>query len=395
MKLVGIIKKLYNKILKMISENKAVVDDCILINTKRLFYASILALFLHAIQMIYFTLSFSNNTLWSNIIIYSNITMICFWITIFFIMRSVRKRTYQGSIIKAFHYFIVCTFFIYSIVITSVNQIITNCIVPYMIACMIVGAGFLMKPLVSLIIYVSVYIVFFFSISVFHIHSDSILILNRMNSLTATGLAYFISVIMWRYNRVNVVQKHRIQIQQKELKTVNKELEKIAFIDPLTGLLNRRSFDRIVNKELAMMERNDYESCLIMLDIDFFKHINDIYGHPAGDSVLIQISNLLKKSLRKYDALCRLGGEEFLILLPHTTLKDSKTVAEKLRKSIESYKFFVCDNKVNLTASFGVSSLASNSKAELIHKYANADNALYLAKQDGRNCVRASECTLG
>ena len=138
------------------------------------------------------------------------------------------------------------------------------------------------------------------------------------------------------------------------------------------------------------MMRKNYESCLIMLDIDYFKFVNDCHGHPVGDKLLVQISTLLSQNIRKYDTICRLGGEEFLILLPQTDLDEALAVAHKLLNVISSQPFVINDKTVSITTSIGVSRLNKDADASLIEQYTHVDTALYKAKRDGRNCVRTA-----
>ena len=174
-----------------------------------------------------------------------------------------------------------CLFIIYSIVITAADQIITSNITPFIMVCLIIGAAFLVRPLPSLLIFSSAYIVFFFAITITTNQEAAIISSNRMNGLTSTGVSFLISFIMWKYNQINIMQKRRIEKQQNELEKANKELEILAYNDPLTGLLNRRYFDDIVNKEIGAAARRKHESCLIMLDIDYFKK-NKRLVRPPG-----------------------------------------------------------------------------------------------------------------
>jgi diguanylate cyclase len=267
------------------------------------------------------------------------------------------------------------------------DQLISPSIVPYIMCCFIIGVVLLLRPLAVFFAYLSSYAALFIVLGIAS-QSASALIANRMDSLIAMGVAVFISVIMWRNNIRSGKQQQRIQNQQSELEIANKELEEMAYLDPLTGISNRRYFDDIVNKEIAHMKRKGHESCLIMLDLDFFKNTNDMYGHPAGDSMLIEIARLLASNIRKSDSLCRLGGEEFIILLPETELKNAVLVAENLRKKIESTAFQASNNEVHITASFGVAKLTYGDEATFINQYTRADHALYIAKDSGRNCVK-------
>lgn len=163
--------------------------------------------------------------------------------------------------------------------------------------------------------------------------------------------------------------------KQKNNAKHKEELEYLSNIDALTGLKNRSKIDSILNE----LKNKNYS--LILLDIDHFKDVNDDFGHTIGDEVLKNIAELLKYNVSKEDIIGRWGGEEFLIISKNSTLEEAEILAQKIRKLIESYNFKVKD----ITASFGVSE-ASRSM-DLKHILANADRALYEAKQTGRNKV--------
>lgn len=166
------------------------------------------------------------------------------------------------------------------------------------------------------------------------------------------------------------------------------ELEKESFTDPLTGMYNRRYMDKFLQEEIAKAHRYKFDLSLLLLDLDYFKLINDQYGHQVGDQVLADMSALLVHELRDSDILARYGGEEFLVVAPNTGSRDAKLLAERLRKRIETHNFSV-DAKaleIKLTVSIGVSSYGGSitSQESLIY---TADNNLYLAKEQGRNKV--------
>ena len=164
------------------------------------------------------------------------------------------------------------------------------------------------------------------------------------------------------------------------LENKNKEYESIASTDSLTGLYNRHKFSELFHAS------NRTNISLIILDIDFFKSVNDNFGHNVGDQVLIQLSHTLLRTLEQDDIVCRWGGEEFVVLLPNANLDSALEVAEKLRVNIE--ELFI-DVVGHISASFGVASVKSDDKLEDIVD--RADKALYLAKDSGRNCVKSEK----
>lgn len=172
-----------------------------------------------------------------------------------------------------------------------------------------------------------------------------------------------------------------------ERKRTQDELQKFAITDSLTGLFNRRHFFDLGEKEFAKSTRYDRSLSVILLDIDFFKGINDTYGHFVGDRVLAQVGVLLHKSGREVDLTARYGGEEFIILLPETDCESAKLVAERLRKLIEESLIQIENNLIRFTASFGVAAKDGANAETFDQLVSQADQALYEAKRVGRNQV--------
>ena len=168
--------------------------------------------------------------------------------------------------------------------------------------------------------------------------------------------------------------------------TQNKHKEEKLFeaasTDPLTGLFNRRQFETMATTQLSLAHRYNTPHCIIMIDIDHFKRVNDTYGHDAGDEVLKYIALVLKTSLRASDILARYGGEEFILFLPHTSPTEAWQVAERLRSSVEQSKIKTKTDILNVTISLGLSSTQTLTLDEQIKE---ADTALYASKTTGRN----------
>lgn len=164
---------------------------------------------------------------------------------------------------------------------------------------------------------------------------------------------------------------------------LQRELQSQAIIDPLTGAFNRRHMENRLAEVAELGGRNAGGSTILLIDIDHFKRINDQFGHASGDAVLSKLSSLIKEHTRKTDELFRMGGEEFLLLLPETSAADSMTVAENIRRAIETADWL--GDYPPVTISVGVSQRELNEKMdEWIKK---ADRALYRAKKMGRNNV--------
>jgi diguanylate cyclase len=180
------------------------------------------------------------------------------------------------------------------------------------------------------------------------------------------------------------------QIENLSKKLV--ETEREVLLDALTGLNNRKAFDRKIKEHYEKYEKKEIFFSVIMLDIDFFKKFNDQYGHQIGDEVLSIVGSNLKGNLKGKDFSARYGGEEFIILLPNTTLDDACVVADQIREDISTKRLKIKktgQNIGNITASIGVSEIRERDTAITVVE--RADAALYLAKDSGRNNVKSEK----
>lgn len=194
------------------------------------------------------------------------------------------------------------------------------------------------------------------------------------------GSVILIIFILWILKLVKLNKE--IANANNKLEEKGQELEKISITDSLTGIYNRRFLEKTIESELLRTERYNHKICIILIDIDNFKTINDTLGHQVGDEVLRKFAMVLQNNIRKTDTLGRWGGEEFLVICPEATAGKAVVLAEKLRTTIEQTSFGDAGKR---TASFGVSEyLEEDTKESLISK---ADKGLYRAKKNGRNRV--------
>ena len=191
-------------------------------------------------------------------------------------------------------------------------------------------------------------------------------------------------IVIWTY-RTN----RRLQREVEARQQAEQQLRHLSETDALTGLANRRAFDQQLRKEFQRFLRYRHPFSIVMVDIDWFKRINDTYGHPSGDHVLTEFAWRLRNHVRKTDILARIGGEEFAIMMPETYPLEAKKRTELLQQIINTTPFQIAgsnDSPLMITASFGISCVADNdlqADAPLIR----ADTALYKAKNNGRNQV--------
>lgn len=162
-------------------------------------------------------------------------------------------------------------------------------------------------------------------------------------------------------------------------------LLKQATLDPLTGLSNRGHFETLAANELARCQRSGAPVAMMLCDVDHFKQVNDRYGHAAGDQALVHVAQVLRANLRECDVLARWGGEEFLALMPDSSLQAAHAAAERIRTAIEAHPLTIDGTPISITLSFGVAQL--HGSHDLDDATARADKALYESKGAGRNRV--------
>ena len=211
-------------------------------------------------------------------------------------------------------------------------------------------------------------------------------------SLATLFIAAFCILLLQKVTQQRVMQQKlqdansELAHSNRQLETTKDKLEKIVFIDPLTGAWNRRGFERAARIGLRRALQHNQPFSLIMFDVDYFKRINDQFGHLAGDAVLIELVKILQAHIRETDFLARLGGEEFMLIVPHLTLRQAEDVACRMIRSISQHEFAEVGR---VTLSGGVAEYQTGENLEsLVHR---ADKALYAAKTAGRNTIKSAE----
>ena len=202
----------------------------------------------------------------------------------------------------------------------------------------------------------------------------------------AVAAAFFMLAVL-RSGKVLSDAMHNSFMLSHELKAAKEIAENIAEIDELTGLYNRRVFYNQGKMIIDHSKRSDDSLAMILMDMDNFKDINDTRGHAAGGAALTHVGMMLRKTMRRSDICARIGGEEFGLLLPGSTLEGAVKFAEKLRWKIENQPVSFDGDSFKITASFGVS--VGHVSLDILFKHTDA--ALYQAKESGRNCVVSDE----
>lgn len=214
---------------------------------------------------------------------------------------------------------------------------------------------------------------------------------NNMHDLIVPAVFFFGACFVWLTSRL------ALQTTEDVSRLVKLEHENIT--DPLTGIYNRRNLDRRLEEETNRALRYKLPLSILMIDIDHFKRINDTHGHQIGDQALLYLGKLLTDEVRNLDVVARFGGEEFAIIAPETPTLTAVELAKRLHQHIGTHPLMISNNRgekleIKMTVSIGVASLSyDNNNPQKLLK--SADEALYQAKQNGRNQVYLNELNIG
>jgi diguanylate cyclase (GGDEF)-like protein len=281
---------------------------------------------------------------------------------------------------------LVCIGTAFSIAVVTVDQWITTSITPFLLCCLITSVVIYLRPVSAAMLQTAAYFCFFYALGLTQ-GNPQVLLSNRLNGIAACVMGWALSVMLWRKFCTLSLQQAQLEKANVELQTKQRELERLTRLDGLTGLFNRNTFVELTRQELDRAQRQGSDTALLLLDLDHFKRVNDTWGHPAGDAVLRNVAGVASRTVRSTDLVGRLGGEEFIVLLPSTSLEAARKIAEKLRQRLEASPTPWAPSPVTLTASIGVSGTTALEKRNFDSLYTEADKALYLAKTRGRNRV--------
>lgn len=249
----------------------------------------------------------------------------------------------------------------------------------YLLVSIVLSAMVLLRPGVSVPVFFVVY--GFFNAALVHLGLGSAQYASlQLITLTVPVLSSVVSTMIWR-------QYVKATLLKRQLSASNAELLYLAQHDTLTGLYNRRYFTPEATAELARAARAKTPTSMLIADIDWFKKINDGYGHPLGDAVLQQVAQRLVAGVRATDVVARLGGEEFVVLMPNTARAGAMALAEKLRASVDQQMLHLHHHAIPVSLSVGVSEFPAGDTGAFEELYGAADKALYVAKRNGRNRV--------
>ncbi|KAF1053998.1 MAG: Diguanylate cyclase DosC [Stenotrophomonas maltophilia] len=274
--------------------------------------------------------------------------------------------------------------------IAAADQQVTSSVTPFLMGAVATALILMLRPVCAMLLYGLAAVAF--NQVMQQAQPDAALRLsNQMSGLTICGIGLLLALILWTGFARQLQQRLRLRRQRRALEEKNRQLAYLAGHDPLTGLLNRREFDQVMKQELARSSRNGLPLALLMVDLDHFKDVNDRHGHPLGDEVIRHTATLLRKHTRAHDSVARLGGEEFLLLIPEVTPAQASALAEKLRRLIQDTPLPMKSGLLYLTASFGIATLDGGVGSSYENLYSTADQALYRAKASGRNRLEVAD----
>jgi len=316
--------------------------------------------------------------LWRELIIKTNFLVSLISFGIWVVAWRVKKRPAGSRSQFIFVPFVVVYVLAVGMGIALVDHLVMTSLSPLLICVAVVGTFYYLPPTYVAMVFILSLLIFRWAFQSLIDLPPHILDSTLVNGFMVHVLGVALSTVNWRHFRSSKLQEKTIANQQVAL-------TQMAYQDSLTGLSNRRFLDELVEREVAMVRRGRAQSCLIMCDIDDFKTVNDTFGHTIGDRVLQDFAHLLQGIIRNNRTIVRLGGEEFVILAPETSLEEAVAFAEQLRRAVEEHEFVVDHNILQITASFGVASLDGNEQEQ--DYYYQADKALYDAKLAGKNRV--------
>ncbi len=293
------------------------------------------------------------------------------------------SRTWGGQVLPRL---VVVIGMVFCIAVVAIDQWITPNITPFLIVCMIAGLAIYLRPLVAAGLYAASYAGYFFAMGLTQVN-PVLLLSNRLNGVAACVLGFALSVLLWRKFTTITLQQQLLENANTDLQEKQRELERLTRLDGLTGLFNRNTFVELTKKELDRAQRQGTATAILLMDLDHFKRVNDTWGHPAGDAVLKHAAMVASTTVRSTDLVGRLGGEEFIVLLPGTSIEAARKLAEKIRMRLEGEAATWNDTRMAITVSIGISGTTASEKQSFEVLYHDADKALYVAKQRGRNRV--------
>lgn len=371
------------------AENEAVASDFARENLRRLRLASGVMVVINLLHVLVFAASLGQGTaveqLWRQGVVWAHLVMACMavaWGSLAHVRLGRQPKARADAAVVAFG---VGSSILFALSLTLLDQLVTPSITPLLVVSVALGTVLLIRPGLGTWVYLGVLGLAVWGLQLWQ-PDPALRLTNQVNSLTASVLGWLVATLQWRQHTRSTLLQRELAQRNDELARGRVELETLARRDALTGLLNRRECQTQAEAELARAQRRGASTGLVLVDLDHFKAVNDAHGHPVGDEVLVHVARLLRDGVRRTDLVARIGGEEFMLILPDTAPPAAQALAEKLRAGLAASPWVGRGLHLPLSASLGVV-VAGPGEAAYASCYAAADAALYAAKHAGRNRV--------
>ncbi|WP_322304179.1 GGDEF domain-containing protein [Hydrogenophaga sp.] len=378
----------------------AVSDAALRINLDHLSKASWLMVLLNLGHVAYFGLWFEAvhplRSAWASNVAQAHALMVLPMLGVWAVAHQSRKQERPSQLARILPELTACVVLAWAIHLTWLDQAVSSAISAYVNACAAMAILLLLRPPYAALLYSVAWAWMAWGLGSIVSEPDT-LANARVNAASASLLSFWVSVLLWRRFVQTELLQRALADTNRRLERNQVQLETLATTDALTGLLNRRALWDRARVELARAQRENTPLSLLVLDLDHFKQVNDRWGHLAGDAVLRHVTALMQGAVRRTDVVGRLGGEEFVVLLPQEGTESGTRLAEKLRHLIadnpmawdnaELINTAVGTPNLPIRVSIGGVSLLPGEKGSMEELLDMADKALYRAKASGRNKV--------
>lgn len=377
------------------ADSELVGDEALTGNLRRLRWLLPIIMALNLLFATVFWLGVSGSTpqhlAWKNAIGWTHLCMAVWLASPALAAHWLFRKSSPGRWGQVLQHAVPLSLMLFTVAFTMIDQWVTPNISPFLLGCAFISLLFLMPHAQAAVLFLLGYGCFYVGLG-FMQSDPAQLLTNRVSGLFAAALGMILAMVLWHKNTGYALLQRELRNRNAALLQQQEELLWLAKRDALTGLFNRREFLRLAQAELLRAQRHLSDTSAIMVDMDFFKKINDVHGHPAGDSTLQHAAACLLGGVRATDVVARVGGEEFMVLLPQTSAEAAFALAEKLLRILrQSPARISSDLQIQVTASFGVGTLPAGQSGSVELLYAAADHALYEAKRLGRNRVEKTE----
>lgn len=324
---------------------------------------------------------------WKRLIQWTLVAFLVWWVLLGAVVSVVIRRDRLDAVARSLLFVAPLGSLLFAAAISTIDQLVSPNISTFVMGTIFTSLLVQMRTSTAVLIHV-VSCAFFLAGMQLAQPDPAVRLSNSTDGIAVSLISVLLSAVLWRKDARFIMLQRRLLATNDELHRQQEDLKYLATRDPLTGLSNRAELFRAAGAELQRARRRGTPTSAIMLDLDHFKRVNDVHGHQAGDAVLVHVAKLLAHSIRGTDLVGRMGGEEFMVVLPDTGLMAALKLADKLRDEMRGSAILLPGGQMlSVTVSCGVSCVPGDAERDMDWLYASADHALYDAKRLGRDRV--------